>query len=316
MVKQAWQRWLDRRSPRARLVRLDQRRIFIVPGGYGFLYLAAALLLFFGGINYENNLILGLCFLMVSLFVVTILHTFRNLSGLSLRAGAALNGFVGGQGSLEVILSAEGRAHRSLWLSWRDQPPQEVSVEPGEEVALWMNLPLTRRGSVRPPRLRVESRYPLGLLRSWSLVALDHVCLAWPRPESSPYCPADGGGDNEHHDDPAGLGGSEEFQGLREYQSGDSLRRVDWKGYARGRGLHVKLFEDPSSGGLWLRYEHLDGYPVERRLAVLCYWVLRVSEQNRPFALALPGSELSPGHGDEQRREALDRLARFGGEGE
>ena len=88
MLKQAWQRWLDRRLPRARQVQLDQRRIFIFPTGYGFLYLLVSVLLFFGGINYENNLILGLCFLMVSLFLVAILHTFRNLSGLSLRAGA------------------------------------------------------------------------------------------------------------------------------------------------------------------------------------------------------------------------------------
>lgn len=311
--KQAWQRWLNRRLPRARQVRLDQRRVFIFPSGYGFLYLAVAVLLFFGGINYENNLILGLCFLMVSLFVVAILHTFRNLSGLSLRAGATRSGFVGGQGSLEVVLIADGRGHRSLWLSWPEQPAQEVSVEDGEEMALWMNLPLTRRGRIRPPRLRVESRYPLGLLRSWSLVALDHACLAWPRPEPSPECPADGG-DDERSVAQAGQSGTEEFQGLREYRPGDSPRLVDWKGYARGRGLNVKLFEEPASGRLWLRYQHLDGLPQERRLSILCYWVLRLAGENRPFALSLPGAELSPARGDGQRREALDMLARFGGD--
>lgn len=316
MIKQAWQRWLDRRLPRARQVRLDQRRVFIFPSGYGFLYLAVAMLLFFGGINYENNLILGLCFLMVSLFVVAILHTFHNLSGLSLRAGATRGGFVGGQGSLEVVLIAEGRAHRSVWLRWLDQPAQEVSIEPGEETAVWLNLPLARRGRIRPPRLRVESHYPLGLLRSWSLVALDHACLAWPRPESSPECPADGGDDDERRNHQDGQRGSEEFQGLREYSPGDSPRQVDWKGYARGRGLNVKVFEEPASGRLWLRYEYLHGRPAERRLSILCFWVLRLSEQNRPFALALPGAELAPGRGAEQRREALDRLARFGEEGE
>ncbi|HAJ42764.1 MAG TPA: DUF58 domain-containing protein, partial [Alcanivorax sp.] len=157
MLKQAWQRWLDRRLPRARQVQLDQRRIFIFPTGYGFLYLLVSVLLFFGGINYENNLILGLCFLMVSLFLVAILHTFRNLSGLSLRAGASRSGFVGGQGSVEVVLVAQRRPHRALWLRWLDQPAQEISVEPGEESALWLNLPLSRRGRTRPPRLRVES---------------------------------------------------------------------------------------------------------------------------------------------------------------
>lgn len=314
MFKRAWQRWLNRRLPRARQVRLDQRRVFIFPGGYGFLYLGVAVLLFFGGINYQNNLILGLSFLMVSLFVVAILHTFRNLSGLSLRAGAARHGFVGGQGGLEVVLIAERRAHRSLWLGWPGEPAQEISVEPGEEAGLWLNLALRRRGRVVPPRLRVETRYPLGLLRSWSLVALDHACLAWPRPESSADCPAQGG-DRDRRAAGVGQSGNEEFQGLREYRDGDSPRRVDWKGYARGRGLNVKLFEEPASGRLWLRYDLLEGLPTERRLSVLCFWVLRLSEQNRPFALSLPGAELAPGQGDLQRRRALDMLAGFAGEG-
>ncbi|HCJ64936.1 MAG TPA: DUF58 domain-containing protein, partial [Alcanivorax sp.] len=228
-----------------------------------------------------------------------------------LRAGASRSGFVGGQGSVEVVLVAQRRPHRALWLRWLDQPAQEISVEPGEESALWLNLPLSRRGRVRPPRLRVESRYPLGLLRSWSLVSLDQICLAWPRPQESHDCPADGG-DRERQVASAGQSGSEEFQGLRGYVPGDSLGQVDWKGYARGRGLNVKLFEEPASGRLWLRYDRLEGVPVERRLSILCFWVQRLSRENRPFALALPGAELPPGQGEEQRLRALNLLARHG----
>ncbi|MCU5787925.1 DUF58 domain-containing protein [Alloalcanivorax marinus] len=311
MVRDAWQRWLDRRLPRARQVRLDQRRIFILPTGYGYLYLLVAVLLFFGGINYENNLILGLCFLMIGLFVVAILHTYRNLSGLILRAGGGRSGFVGGQGSLEVVLIARRRGHRALWLRWLDQPAQEASVEGGEELGVWLNLPLSRRGVLRPPRLRVESRYPLGLLCAWSLVALDQVCLAWPRPQESRDCPARGG-DRERRAAPTGQNGSEEFRGLRGYVPGDALTQVDWKGFARGRGLNVKLFEEPASGRLWLRYDLLEGLPLEQRLSILCYWVVRLSDENRPFALTLPGATLAPARGGEQRQRALDLLARHG----
>lgn len=311
VVRKLWQHWLQRRLPRARQVRLDQRRVFIFPSGYGFLYLAVVMLLFLGGINYQNNLILALCFLMASLFVVAILHTFRNLSGLTLRAGLSRHGFTGGRGSLEVILIAERRSHRSLWLSWAGQSAQETVVERGEEIGLWLNLALARRGRVVSPRLRVESRYPLGLLRCWSLVALEHDCLAWPAPEASAECPADGGTANRRRGT-TDTAGSEDFRGLREYAAGDSLRLVDWKGYARGRGLHIKQFDEAAGGRLWLRYEHLEGLPMERRLSVLCYWVLRLAEEQQPFALALPGSELPPGRGAWHRRAALDRLARFG----
>ena len=242
-----------------------------------------SVLLFFGGINYENNLILGLCFLMVSLFLVAILHTFRNLSGLSLRAGASRSGFVGGQGSVEVVLIAQRRPHRALRLRWLDQPAQEISVEPGEESALWPNLPLNRRGRTRPPRLRVKAA------TRWGCCAAGRWCrwIRFARPgrarRKATIVPPTAA-HRERQVASAGQSGSEEFQGLRGYVPGDSLAQVDWKGYARGRGLNVKLFEEPASGRLWLRYDRLEGAPVERRLSILCFWVQRLSRENRPFA--------------------------------
>ena len=75
-LRDLYERWLSRRLPRSGRVVLNQKRIFIFPTGYGFFYLLVASLLFIGGINYENNLILALSFLLASLFLVAILHTY------------------------------------------------------------------------------------------------------------------------------------------------------------------------------------------------------------------------------------------------
>ena len=66
-VRGLYERWLTRRLPAARQIVLNQKRIFIFPTGYGFFYLLVAGLLFIGGINYENNLILALSFLMAKI---------------------------------------------------------------------------------------------------------------------------------------------------------------------------------------------------------------------------------------------------------
>jgi uncharacterized protein (DUF58 family) len=174
-VSELWHGWLQRRIPPSRQVLLDQRRIFIFPSAYGFFFLLIAVLLFVGGINYENNLLLGFSFLLVSLFLMAILHTFRNLAGLKLVAASMRPGFAGARGALEVRILSAHHAHLSIWLHWPGAPAEEVSVEPGEEKSLWLSVQLLRRGRQHPGRLRVESRYPLGLLRSWSLVDLDHT---------------------------------------------------------------------------------------------------------------------------------------------
>src|SRR5699024_12707024 len=65
-MRQIWRRyyarWLAWRMPAARQQRLHQRLIFILPTGYGMLFLAVALAVFIAGINYQNNLLLGLAF--------------------------------------------------------------------------------------------------------------------------------------------------------------------------------------------------------------------------------------------------------------
>jgi uncharacterized protein (DUF58 family) len=309
-VRQGWQRWLQRRIPPSRQVRLDQRRIFIFPTGYGLLFLVIAGLLFIGGINYENNLLMGFSFLLASIFVVAILHTYRNLAGVTLTASGMRAGFAGARGALEVRVLGGRQPHRSLWLHWPDMPAEEITVEAGQERQVWLSVKLRHRGLPDPGRLRIESRYPVGLLRTWSLVDLDHRCMAWPKPLPGGECPASGGSDDSgraHVDK-----GSEEFEGLRSYISGDSLRLVDWKSYARGRGLNTKQFSDPAEGRLWLEWQRLEGLDPESRLSRLCYWALQLDQSGSPYGLILPDGETSPGTGALHREQVLQRLALFG----
>jgi len=78
------QRWLAARVPAVNVVRLDRRNIFILPTGPGFLFLAASTLIFITAINYILSMAFGLAFLMVSIFLLSILYAFRNLQYLSL----------------------------------------------------------------------------------------------------------------------------------------------------------------------------------------------------------------------------------------
>lgn len=309
-LRTVWQRWLQRRIPAAREVQLDQRRIFIFPTLQGFFFIFIAALLFIGGINYENNLLLAFSFMLVSLFLIAILHTFRNLAGLTLVAAASRPGFAGGDGALEVRVIAGRHPHRSVWLGWPHAPLEEITTEAGEEASLWLSVRLAHRGRPDPGRLRVETRYPLGLLRSWSLVDLDHRALAWPKPLPGGECPASGGTEE------AGAGvhdaGSEEFEGLRSYVAGDSLRLVDWKSYARGRGLNTKQFSDPQEGRLWLEWDRLAGLDPESRYSRLCHWVLTLDSRGERYGLRLPDGQLEPGAGALQRQQALDLLALSG----
>ncbi len=311
-LKQRWQRWLSRRLPPAASVRLTQRRIFIVPTRVGLAFALALLLMLLAAINYQNSLAYALTFLLASLFIVAILHTYRNLAGLELKAAGARSVFVGEQGQFRLRLESSARTHQAIALGWpgaayqtRDVPAQGVSE-------CELSLPALRRGWLRPGRLRVESRFPLGFLVAWSWVDLDQALLVYPQPLEGELPLAAGAADELDEQGMRAQGpGSEDFQGLKSYQPGDSKRRLHWKAYSRGQGLLVKDFAALGGRDPWLDFEALAG-DVELRLSLLCHWVLQLSERQQPFALRLPGQLLAPASGEQHRDACLRALALFG----
>lgn len=307
-----WSRWLDKRIPPARQVRLDQRRIFILPTREGLVFGVALLLMLLAAINYQNSLAYGLTFLLLSLGLVTILHTWRNLAGLQLAAGEAPPVFAGEQACFRLCLQSTGRAHSGIAVGWSPAALQRVDVEADGNGEVELFLPAERRGWLRAPRLRVESRFPLGLLVAWSWVDLDLAALVYPRPLSGELPPAGGAG--EEDDEPgaaAQQSGVDDFQGLRPYQSGDSRRRLHWKAWSRGQGLLVKDFTELHSHDLWLDFDSLGG-DREARLSLLCHWVVQLAGHGQPFGLRLQGVSRPPAMGAAQRDQCLRDLALFG----
>ncbi|WP_210396433.1 DUF58 domain-containing protein [Motiliproteus sediminis] len=315
MVRRWWRQWSDnwlrRRLPRTRATTLNQRRIFILPTRNGVYFLLMTFAIFLGGINYSNSLVLGTAFLLVSLFMISILHTFANLSGLRVSAGRAEGAFVGEEAAFTLRLSAAGgRQHQAVKLSWGRAIPQYVDLVDCDTAAATLLLPVTRRGRYRPRRLMLESNYPLGLQRAWSWIDLDMAVLVYPRPIVCDYS------QRLHVDKRPGEQqteeGSDDFHGLREYQRGDNPRHIAWRSYARTQELHSKTFVTRRSSEWWLEWEAFAGFGVEERLGRLCYWVCKLAEEGHSYGLRLPGVELGPADGALHRRHCLEALALYG----
>lgn len=311
-IKARWRRWVVRRIPAAAQVQLNQRRIFIMPNRVGAVFAVVLMLMLLAGINYENSLAYGLTFLLSALFVVAILHTYRNFAGLVLKAGASNPVFVGEQALFRVRLEGERSAHHAVGIGWPPQPLQVVDVPLAGQRECELTLPALHRGWLRPERMRVESHFPLGILVAWSWVDLDQAVLVYPRPlEGDLPLAVDGIADEEGEGRRAAGQGAEDYQGLRIYQPGDSKRRLHWKAFSRGQGLLVKDFSALAGHDLWLDFQALGG-GVEERLSRLCHWVLQLDVRQQPYGLRLPGTELVPDVGEAHRERCLRALALYG----
>jgi uncharacterized protein (DUF58 family) len=310
VMTKRWARWINRRIPPMTDITLNQRRIFIFltrPGGFMALLL---LCLFIAGINYANNLLLGLCFLLGSLSVIAIHHTFGNLSGLRIQAVGTTPAFAGEAAGFTIRLSdPKRRRHDSLRLIWSDASEWVESVVSAEQVTLYLKA--ERRGRFHPPRLKIITTYPLGLLQAWTWLDLDLEAVVYPRPVAGSELPAGGGDADEADEGRRRKPGQEDFESLKTFTPGDPLAHVSWKHLARGQGMLVKVWSEPIAGSDTLDYQALAGMDRENRLSRLAWWVEKLHTLQQPFALRLPGVFIPVGQGARHREECLTALALF-----
>ena len=310
-----YQQWIFRRLPPVKKIRLDNRKLFIFPTRSGFVFFGLLLLLWLIATNFENNLVFAFTFLLASLFVVGVFHTFLNLSGLQIEGGRATPGFAGATAEFEYLLSQAGKRQRySIEFSHPGVDPVIESLVANEIKAIYLSVPVKRRGWFQAQRITVQSVYPLGLLKVWTYLQFDTEALVYPKAIDAPL-PAQLGAGQGDKTPPenyrAHNSGSEDFVGLEKYQLGESLRHIAWKQFAREQGLQTKHYADAIDDEMWLDWEALPGMDTEARLSRLCAWALRFSESSQPYGLGLPGLELAPGIGRAHCDAVLRELALF-----
>ncbi len=303
--------WIARRIPAARSVTLDQKRIFIFPSRVGLFFALCLALMLLTAVNYQNNMSYAITFLLTTLFIVAVLHTYSNLSGLRVQGVHAQSGFPGQQVVFELILERRRRqTHYALLLKWPNSSEALVNLVDEDSERIQLHVPLGSRGWYHPGRLLIESRYPLGLLRCWTHIDLDLQALVYPKPEP---CQEPAGADSAQPDGAAGVtAGQDDFHGFRPYREGDSLRRLYWKGLARGQSLQTKQYTAYADRSLWLDWELFPGLGVERRLSQLCYLALECERNREEYGLRLPGLSIDPGAGNKHRDRVLKALALHG----
>ena len=305
-------RWLFRpRGPEAGAIVLSQRRVFILPSRQGLLFAVVLLVMLAGSINYTLGLGFVLTFLLGALAVNAMIHTFRNLANLRVTGGRSQPVFAGDTARFTVHLENSGNADRyALGLTWDRKDATFVDVMARTVTPAVIGIAASRRGILRPGRLTLFTRFPLGLYYAWAYLELAMHCIVYPRPAFPglplPPAAASAGAGAEHGR------GQDDFHGLRQYHAGDSPRHVAWKAAARDRGLLTKQFSGQAETELWLDWAQLPPQiGVEERLSHLARWVLDAQAAGLTYGLRLPGSTVEMAAGEAQRDRCLEALALF-----
>jgi len=315
-LKQGFRNWAYRRTFEIGTVTLTQRRIFIIPTRQGFMLAFVLALMLLGDINYNLSLGYVLTFLLAMMALMSMVHAFRNLAHLEIRAGRADAVFCGETAQFLLHFNNRSKLPRyqlclvkageSFWKNTNTPIQFDVPTQQDSEISF--PLPATKRGWLQTGRLTLYTEFPLGLFYAWSYLHFDTRCLVYPKPLSDaplPFGNSPDGRGKRH------VAGDDDFAGLRTYVAGDAMPRIAWKAYAREHGLQIKQFSTPAGEELWLDFADAPDRSEEEKLSRMARWVLDAEAQDLRYGLRMPDGELPGGNGVAHRDECLRRIALF-----
>jgi len=311
-------KWLSRRhAVEPGEAFLHQRRVYIMPTHPGLLFCITLVTLFIGSINYNLSLGFGFTFLLAGCALIDMHLTFRNLAHLHLAAGRAAPVFAGEAARFELHLINRRKHDRyAIWLDFvaddHLEPACAADVSANATNSVTLSTQASQRGWLMVPRIRLQTRFPLGLLRAWSYWQPDVKALVYPRPEeNAPPLPLAG----TESEDGQGQAGEDDFAGIRSYQAGDSLKRLAWRQIARidaasGDALLSKHFAGGAATEIAIDFTrlpyHLD---TETKLSRMTRWVLEAEAHGIAYALRLGETNFPAALGPAHRDACLRALA-------
>lgn len=252
-------------------------------------------------ISSQNNLIYFFVFTEISIALTSMFYTNYNVFRCYLKSISANRVYAHEENIIRVELaSSDKKIPYNIFIGWSFSKEKNISAESGEYLISWMPK---KRGYQRFPKVHLESKYPFGLLRSWKICQIETQIIVYPRRKGLSEFPKTSTQDNQQAN--VGL-----FQELKEFQSGDSPRRIDWRASVRTQKLLVKKFEDQQQVQYtfdWDQTRHLAN--IEDRISQLALWLDLAEKKNVSYQLILPGWQSSLSQGESQYLLCLEKLA-------
>lgn len=276
----------------------------------GRVYLLITFVIFIGALIGRSNPLLMVFALLAGPYVINAWISFASLKGLSATRRAPVRVMAGEPTSVEIALGNRKRWVAAWGIVVRDTisaPSERLEAEvlvprvpPRAERRAHYRLRLAHRGRYQLGPMRINSRFPLGLVERGLTVAATDSILVYPRlgrltaswtqqlqmatelvpdmtPRSGPF--------------------NDEFHQLREYRLGDDPRAIHWRTSARRNELMVREFRESRDRHLvvlldaWLPER---AFPADRErvelaisfAATVCVHHLRNSRDSQLFFAA------------------------------
>ncbi len=161
------------------------------------------------------------------------------------------------------------------------------------------------RGYQKIPKAQIATTFPFGMLRSWKIYRNKNTFLVYPARKGALPFPLS----SENSDS---LGEVGLFRDLREYQTTDSPRRIDWRASLKHDKMLIKNFEslaEKSHAFNWQQSQPAGSF--EDRVSQLAQWVDQAEKLGLQYSLEVGSLKTETKRGSSQYHLCMEHLARL-----
>lgn len=294
-------------------------KIFIIPTSYGLYFIAIVFILFLISLSYGHSLAFTTTFVFVSLVMTSAHFTNYNLAGVEVIAiHCPDETFAEQDAPFKVTLRNNTKKHRfDLVLKVGGKGESEAfSIGPGQTISQLLILKNLERGEYHLKRITIGSSFPFGLFYAWKYWYGTQTFMVFPKISKDKLRLPEPQSDSQQRGAEGGSPevGAEEFFGHQTYDAGMPLRAIDWKAYARGKGLYLKKFIEESDINYIIKKSDIkaeEGKGEDSILEALTTLILEVDSVGARYAVILQDEGPQFGKGKLFKKENLKRLATF-----
>jgi uncharacterized protein (DUF58 family) len=303
--------WLKKRIPPVNQIQLNINNTFILPSSFGWACIGIVLCLFILGTNFQNNIILLLCYFMLAILLLSVFHSFFYFIQHKLTFLPIIPDFENRQIYVPVQIDSTARyAGGSLYVysGKKGVLSQQGALQTHVKVPLLQH----KRGIYDCPRVSVLCTYGFGLFKCWTHISPKLTFVVYPSVKKSAvrlFSAHEDAGLIDSSDSQYAI--SDNLQGVREYQPTDPIHHVSWKHVAKGQGMLTKDFSENKGVSGWLRIQDLLHLGREEALRCLCYQVQQMDKDHVQFGLDLGVTQILPQQGKKHLEECLTQLALY-----
>lgn len=274
----------------------------------GFALLIMTLVGFAMAINYNNNLLYFLVFMIFSLLISALILGYFNCRHIVILSWENTPTFLGDAAIQQVIVQNRGnRIREAFCLKDKKNVGLEEHLVAGQSVPLQLHLPTQQRGVETIQHVQLQSTYPLAMFRFSRQIKAQRQQMVYPRSQGELNLD-----EYIHLQQNHSMDEADELHLLRDYQPSDNPKRIHWKSYARRQTLLSAEFSGGDSHASYVLSDTmLSELPLEARLSQLTLWLVIAEQRGDEYGLQLANQTIAPHQGEEHLATCLSALALF-----